>query len=215
VTAAGYCGHAEGHGTVAYGAVSHAEGIGTEAFGNYSHAEGNNTTASGASSHAEGNTTTASGGSSHAEGYNTTASGRNSHTEGISTTASGDHSHAEGYNTTASGYSSHANGYYTRAGYNCQTVVGMCNDNKSNTLFEVGNGTSEDDRRNAFEVLKDGRVKVYGTPTEDEDVVRKKDLATLSSSYTAGRGISISDDGTISVTFADYTGAFTGDGEII
>jgi hypothetical protein len=33
--------------------------------------------------------------------------------------------------------------------------------------------------------------------------------------YTAGNGISISEDGTISVTFAHYTGNFEGNGEVI
>jgi hypothetical protein len=67
-------------------------------------------------------------------------------------------------------------GQDSKAGYNCQTVVGQYNDNKENTLFEVGNGTDAGTRSNALEVLKDGRVKVYGTPAEDNDIVRKQDL---------------------------------------
>ena len=38
-------------------------------------------------------------------------------------------------------------------------VIGEFNDNKENTLLEVGNGTSESPS-NAFEVYKDGTVKV-------------------------------------------------------
>lgn len=51
---AGYCGHAEGYGTVSYGTCSHAEGNGTIASGSSSHAEGYHTTASGSYSHAGG-----------------------------------------------------------------------------------------------------------------------------------------------------------------
>ena len=59
-----------------------------------------------------------------------------------------------------------------------KTVVGLFNDDKANTHFEVGNGTSETDRKNAFEVLKDGRAKVQSRPVEGDDVVRKIELDT-------------------------------------
>jgi hypothetical protein len=173
-TASGIYSHAEGENTTASGYCSHAEGNTTHAKDNHSHAEGVATVASGEGSHAEGEQTAAEGYASHAEGYYTTASGVHSHAEGESTTASGDCSHAEGESTTASGFGSHAGGSYTVAGYDRQTVIGTYNDNKENTLFEVGNGDSEDARSNALEVLADGRVKVYGTPTEDEDVITKK-----------------------------------------
>ena len=42
-----------------------------------------------------------------------------------------------------------------------KVVIGEFNDNKENTLLEVGNGTSESPS-NAFEVYKDGTVKVGG-----------------------------------------------------
>ena len=51
--------------------------------------------------------------------------------------------------------------------------------NNSGRLFIVGNGTSTDDRKNAFEVLEDGRAKVQSAPVDDEDVVRKKELSKL------------------------------------
>jgi len=74
--------------------------------------------------------------------------------------ASGAASHTEGHQTTASGEYSHAGGYHTIAGYQSQTVIGKYNDNKSNALFEVGNGTSENTRSNAFEVYQDGHAEV-------------------------------------------------------
>jgi hypothetical protein len=66
----------------------------------------------------------------------------------------------------------------TTAGFANQMTVGKNNANKNNTLFEVGNGMGNTARRNAFEVLRDGRAKVYGEPTEEMDVVRLKDLET-------------------------------------
>lgn len=43
----------------------------------------------------------------------------------------------------------------------------------------MGNGDSENDRKNAFEVLQDGRAKVQTAPTENDDVVRKLELDDL------------------------------------
>lgn len=52
--------------------------------------------------------------------------------------------------------------------------------NKFNTkaIIEVGNGT-DTNKSNAFEVLKDGRAKVQSAPVDDDDVVRKADLANV------------------------------------
>ena len=63
-----------------------------------------------------------------------------------------------------------------------KTTVGLFNEDKANTYFEVGNGTSETDRKNAFEVLKDGRAKVYGEPTETNDVLRLNEFSVLTQS---------------------------------
>lgn len=189
-TATGYGSHAEGYSTTASATASHAEGYQTKATVDAAHAEGYATTASGNSSHAEGYQTTANNDGSHTEGYATTASGNSSHAEGSSTTAIGSSSHAEGYKTTAKGanshtegyytvashQASHAEGYYTKTGVSDQHVSGKYNVGKSNTFFEVGNGTSDTNRKNAFEVLFDGRAKVQTAPTEDDDVVRLKEL---------------------------------------
>ena len=51
-----------------------------------------------------------------------------------------------------------------------QFTIGKYNDNKENTIFEVGYG-EEDSPKNIFEVLKDGRAKSYGIPVDDEDIV--------------------------------------------
>lgn len=56
---------------------------------------------------------------------------------------------------------SFVHGIGVHAGHECQAVFGKCNDNKNDTLFEVGNGTADDARSNAFEVYNNGR---FGTP---------------------------------------------------
>lgn len=59
---------------------------------------------------------------------------------------------------------------------NYKTVVGKFNKDTYGNLFEVGAGSSDTGRRNSFEVLEDGRAKVYGVPVDAEDVIRKSEL---------------------------------------
>ena len=64
-----------------------------------------------------------------------------------------------------------------KSDHNLYTALGKFNDyNNADALLVVGNGTSDKNRKNAFEVLRDSRAKVYGAPVEDEDVVRKIDI---------------------------------------
>ena len=93
---------------------------------------------------------------STAEGDNTTASGTYSHAEGCGTTASGDSSHAEGYYTTASGAFSHAGGSNTKALHDNEVAYGKYNESNDDTLFSIGDGTSDSDRHNAFEITTSG-----------------------------------------------------------
>ena len=192
--------HAEGEGNRASGYAAHAEGglsningKNSEASGKYSHAEGGGTLASGGHSHAEGNNTIASSECAHAEGQSTTASGWNSHAEGGETKATAGFAHSEGYRTEASGDCSHAGGEGSKAqkrnsfvhGNNLtadaenQTVVGQYNAPNTEALFIVGNGTDSNNRSNAFEVYKDGtiKVKIGGNMVSLDTLVQK--LAAL------------------------------------
>ena len=168
-TASGNYSHVEGRRNLASAYTAHAEGASTTANNDSAHSEGDHTLASSTASHAEGSHSTASGVGAHSEGsayidfdsgnyVGNTASGEGAHAEGMGTTASGTASHTEGYGTSASGNYSHASGGSTTAGYAYQTVVGKINDNKSSTLFEVGNGTGANARSNAFEVYSDGKI---------------------------------------------------------
>jgi len=209
-TASGYASHAEGAATTASGRCSHAEGDSTTASGDYSHAEGYDTTASGYASHAEGYHTTASGYDSHAEGYDTTASGYASHAEGYHTTASGYDSHAEGYDTTASGYASHAEGAATTASGGCShaegdhttahdyaehtggrfNIIGNGDSDKwsqTDNLFTLGNGIDKDNRSNAFQVKKNGKVIAASSVKvgDDSTAASIKNIGAIRYSSTA------------------------------
>ena len=79
----------------------------------------------------------------------------------------------------ANGANSFAAGLSTNAEYEEQVAIGRFNDSKSYTLFEVGNGTDNNNRKNALEVLRDGRLKVQSEPTEDNDVLRFQDVNNI------------------------------------
>jgi hypothetical protein len=141
----------------AMGEAAMATNVRTLALGDASFAEGRMTRT----------TKTADG--AHAEGYMTSAEAEAAHAEGNTTVASGVASHAQNVGTIASGAHSSAAGNKTRAGSANQFVVGKFNKNKTNTIFEVGNGTGEDGgeyngqptaRSNAFEVYSDGHAEV-------------------------------------------------------
>ena len=147
---------AEGEDTTASGYASHTEGVGTKASGYTSHAEGYNSQALEYYSHAEGASTIASNYYAHAEGYSTTASGNSSHAEGFHTITSGNYSHTEGDHTIAQNTSEHAQGKYNKS--NSYTD----NDKTINTIHSTGIGTSNNDRKNAVEVMDNGDVYVIG-----------------------------------------------------
>ena len=157
--------------------------------------KGGNNTASGKLSVAEGFNTIASGSSSHAEGNNTKANGYASHTEGSSTAARGLYSHAEGMNTIASGQSSHAEGNYTITSNDSEHASGQYNvSNKANTtfgdsgntLFSVGNGTSNSAKHNAFEIRQNGDIYISSGGTNTSQMIKLQDSLgiDLSNYYT-------------------------------
>lgn len=113
-------------------------------------------------------TNVATGANSHAEGANTNASGNNSHTEGSFTQAKNNYEHAEGHYNL-----SHQDG--THAG---------------TTRHSVGMGNSDEDRKNAFEIMADGSAYMmdlggydginYASATSVQDVIKGKQDALVS-----------------------------------
>lgn len=154
----------DGQGKNSDGEVLDKNGLTYSKSYSYAVAEGDSTKALSRCSHSEGNATQAIGYSAHAEGGHTIAEGENSHAEGGNTKAVYDNSHAEGY--------------YTITSKNDQHVCGRYNKENTEAMMIVGNGSS-DTRKNAFEVLFDGRAKVQSAPVDSDDVVRKIELNTL------------------------------------
>ena len=187
-TASGNYSHAEGYKTIALSDGAHAGGYvfsgGISAKGTGSFAHGYTLAsfidASGGGAVAIGYATglgndnaviSAKGRGAHAEGYanrgNIDASGNGAHAEGYNTAALDSGAHAEGRHTTASGKYSHAEGFYTEANNQSEHASGMYNksnnqDANAQTIFSIGVGTSKTDRKNAIEVLRDGRVYITG-----------------------------------------------------
>ena len=112
----------------------------------------------------------------HAEGNSTIAQGQDSHSEGIKTFAAASASHAEGGYTEARGYGSHSEGIYTIARgngghaegqYNLATSTSSTFGDAGNTLHSIGIGTSENNRKNAIEVMQNGDMYVIGIGNYD------------------------------------------------
>ena len=167
--ASGECSHAEGKNAKATGANSHAEGLNTESNGANSHSEGSTCIANGISAHAEGNNTKAIANGSHAEGSGSIGSGPYSHVEGGYNTTYGECSHAEGSINIAYGAYSHVEGKGNVANNIGQHVSGTYAeiDETGNAIFQVGVGTNDNTRKDAFRINKDGSF-VFTVPENAE-----------------------------------------------
>jgi hypothetical protein len=164
--------------SAAIGRRAFACGTTTIAKGSYSFAAGENTVALGNSSFAEGMQTTSVGYAAHAQNGLTLAQGDSSHAQNYITKAIGDYSTATGVETVAEGIASFTAGRGTKATIDSQMVIGRYNDNMR-ALFEVGNGTSNEDRKTAFAIFEDGTVWVSKAPTANNHVVRLGDLSAV------------------------------------
>jgi hypothetical protein len=65
-------------------------------------------------------------------------------------------------------------GFGAKSSSNHCAVFGRCNAPNSMAYFQIGNGVNVENRKNAFEVLMDGRAKAYGVPNDNEDLTTKK-----------------------------------------
>lgn len=159
VTAGSAGAHAEG---CSISGIIAATGMGAHAEG---HADGDDISADANGAHAEGNSgisggITASGEGAHAEGSGTTASGVCAHAEGLSTTASGAGSHAEGNSNTAQNAAEHAEGRNNAS--HKKTTGTAAEQAAGSTLSSIGCGASNNDRKNAVEVMQNGDVYIKG-----------------------------------------------------
>lgn len=149
------------------------------AIGHASHVEGTGNIAPKAGVTLEGLDTGATAsfvnGANHAEGAGNLAGAAASHAEGIRNEI-GDNayaSHAEGIKNTTQNRAEHASGQYNKSN-KATDIFG----DAGNTLFSVGCGTSDADRKNAFEVMQDGTCKYLDVATGEQiDVGVAKELS--------------------------------------
>lgn len=108
----------------------------------------------------------ASGENALAQGSNSIASGQCAHAEGSSTQATGEFSHAEGYNTVAAGKYSHAEGYGTETKNEGEHAQGRWNVSSDTpgyeTIHTIGYGTGSNDRKNLYELHRNGKQFIIG-----------------------------------------------------
>lgn len=141
--------------SAAIGNASHVEGTGNIAPKAYVTLEGLDT----------GATASFVNGANHAEGAGNLAGAAASHAEGIRNEI-GDNayaSHAEGIKNITQNRAEHASGQYNKSNKATDTFG-----DSGNTLFSVGCGTSDADRKNAFEVMQDGTCKYYDVDTGEQ-----------------------------------------------
>ena len=187
-TASEECSHAEGSDTIANGNAAHSEGAHTTAWGDGSHVEGGGSvirstfTISG-SAGIKGYVSSQDHGlvvgsvikynnryATVVEVTNSThftldhtldsdAALTNVYVDIITGISYGNCSHVENRENIAVGASSHAEGLHTIANNDNEHACGKYNLSTPNqTLFSIGNGTSDSDRHNVFEVTQDGSI---------------------------------------------------------
>lgn len=150
--AIGFASHVEGMGNIAPKAKATLEGLDTGATASFVNG----------ANHAEGAGNLAGAAASHAEGIRNEI-GNNAYA-----------SHAEGIKNTTQNRAEHASGQYNKSNKATDTFG-----DAGNTLFSVGCGTSDADRKNAFEVMQDGTCKYLDVATGEQiDVGVAKELST-------------------------------------
>ena len=144
------------------GENSVAVGSGTSAVGENSVAVGTSTMANGDSSTAIGDNVVANGTAAIAMGYRSAANGTAAIATGHHTAAKGEAATAMGNITIADGNFSTTMGSGTHATTENSLAIGIYNDPQPNDLFEVGNGTDDNNRSNALTLDSTGKLTVAG-----------------------------------------------------
>jgi hypothetical protein len=220
--------YAFGHSSLAEGIISFAFGNNVKALGNMSTALGLNTVASGDYSTAFGNETKATSHTSVAMGLRTRATEWYSTATGCYTQANGYASFSTGNVTMANGMSSFTTGSSTRAAspnsvamgfhtiakpyaslvigqYNDTTAISSANWLGVDPLFVCGNGTSDDNRSNAFTIFKYGATAIgHASPTEMLDVDGNARFRAVGSG-ASGYDLNITSDGTLTTSTSDIS----------
>ena len=169
---------------------SFAAGLNTTASGQGSVALGGGTIASGIASAAFGNLSTASGESSAAFGLNAVASGIASLASGSASEASGTAAVVFGDQNIANEYASLVIGRFSTSG------TAETSWTNGSPIFNVGNGSSNNNRKNAYTLYNDGKSEQESTfeiTTPGEGVI-------LSSPDGTRWEITVGNDGSLTTT---------------
>lgn len=153
-----------------------AFGQANKALGFFSLTNGDNNTV-----HPSGNNSMANGAYNNVLGVNSFASGFGNFATTENSFVTGEGCAAGQKNTFAGGYQSqtynrgcfvYGNNLLTNQVF--QSIFGEYNNTNGSAYFMVGNGSSGSDRKNAFEVLRDGRATVGANPINNMDVATKQ-----------------------------------------
>lgn len=134
------------------------------------HLEGIYNRGTGVAAHVGGVFNTATGNASSTEGVSNTNKGKGAHVEGGTNVNESDYSHTEGaFNYNYSKYG-HVGGIGNITRADAQTIIGKYAKEgtpentlpSEKTLFAVGNGTSPEQRSNAFAVYENGSISAGG-----------------------------------------------------
>ncbi len=120
------------------------------------------------------NADTTVGTSSIAMGTDVEASGIHAHAEGSASSATGNYAFAGGIETEVKGNVSFAYGEGLKTSKYYSAAFGIYNLADENTLFSIGNGDSDTERSNAFEITK------TGGKLHNKDIITIDDVATQS-----------------------------------
>lgn len=106
------------------------------------------------------------------------ALGKGTKSDGYGSTALGLNTHARMAGAFAGGSSSEAgqtcsftHGFGTKTARDFQVVFGQYNDMNSKALFQLGNGKSNDERSNVFEILEDASANLGGKKVATVDLI--------------------------------------------
>lgn len=156
----------------------------------------------------EGTTASFVNGANHAEGAGNLAGAVASHAEGIRNEI-GDNayaSHAEGIKNITQNRAEHASGQYNKSNKATDTFG-----DSGNTLFSVGCGTSDADRKNAFEVMQDGTCKYYDVDTGEQiDVGVAKELSKPFDLTIGSTTKKVDGKSTVTFSAEEFTDKFIG-----
>ena len=141
-----------------------AIGNSNRATGQYSMSQGYDNVSSGLCSQAFGRGNNVNSSDSTAIGCYNHINGINSFAQGYYNIIDGDYAQALGYRTQVDGNYSHVAGQNLLNFWNGQTIFGKYNDNKANSILEIGNGTPSN-RRNALELDASGNLTIAGILT--------------------------------------------------